>query len=93
MLSLGIKGAETNFTNLASPVEYRIYTSDKRVTPRGAECVIFSPGSERWLTSSCEAVVRKMEGAFIYNFCIEIHISFIMKFGENFREPSFSFLF
>lgn len=58
ILSVGIRGAENNFTSLSTPVEYRIYTTDRRVTPRGAQCAIFSPSSNDWQRSSCEVTVR-----------------------------------
>ncbi|XP_072038274.1 adhesion G-protein coupled receptor V1-like [Amphiura filiformis] len=53
VISVGIKGAEDNFTSLQTPVEYRVYTQNVRVTPKGASCVLFNGPSERWLTSHC----------------------------------------
>ncbi|PIK34165.1 putative G-protein coupled receptor [Apostichopus japonicus] len=54
VLSVGIRGAENNFTSLDTPVGYRIYTTDRRVTPRGAQCVLFRPSSNDWRPNSCE---------------------------------------
>ncbi|XP_030832667.1 adhesion G-protein coupled receptor V1 isoform X3 [Strongylocentrotus purpuratus] len=56
VMSVGIKGAETNFTNLLTPVRYRIYTGDSRVTPLGATCILYNGPSRQWLTSFCNVV-------------------------------------
>ncbi|XP_071506649.1 adhesion G-protein coupled receptor V1-like [Diadema antillarum] len=56
VLSVGIRGAETNFTSLATPVRYRIYTSDSRVTPLGATCVLYNGPSRQWLPTLCSVV-------------------------------------
>ena len=59
---MGIKGAESNFTSLSSPVVYRIYTEDERVTPKGASCILFNGPAERWLPDHCMVKVSDRLG-------------------------------
>jgi len=40
MFSIGIDGALTS--SLPTPVRYRVYTNDARVSPQGAKCVIWN---------------------------------------------------
>ncbi|XP_041464132.1 adhesion G-protein coupled receptor V1-like [Lytechinus variegatus] len=56
VLSVGIRGAEMNFTNLLTPVQYRISTGGSRVTPLGASCILYNGPSRQWLTSFCSVV-------------------------------------
>ncbi|XP_071965307.1 adhesion G-protein coupled receptor V1-like isoform X2 [Antedon mediterranea] len=67
VLSVGIKGREDEFSNLLNPVTYRVYTEDARVTPLGAECVIFNGPSERWLSTFCEA--KRIETGYVECEC------------------------
>ena len=40
IFSVGIENAETH--SLKTPVRYRVYTNDARISPRGAECVLWN---------------------------------------------------
>ena len=40
VFSVGVDGKLTG--TLSTPVRYRVYTSDARVSPKGAECVIWN---------------------------------------------------
>ncbi|XP_039258016.2 adhesion G-protein coupled receptor V1-like isoform X1 [Styela clava] len=59
---IGEKGAMSNkifsvsinekpIANLVNPVRYRIHTKDSRISPKGAECVLWNEASKRWLSS------------------------------------------
>ncbi|XP_033109462.1 adhesion G-protein coupled receptor V1-like [Anneissia japonica] len=67
VLSVAIRGREDDFSNLVEQVKYRVYTQDARVTPLGAECVIFNGPSERWLSTFCEA--NKIETGYVECQC------------------------
>ncbi|XP_038076858.1 adhesion G-protein coupled receptor V1-like isoform X2 [Patiria miniata] len=79
VLSVAIKGAEQNFTRLSTPVTYRIYTDNARVTPRGASCVIFNGPTERWRPDSCQILTQ--QGAYVECSCT--HLSDYAAQGET----------
>nr|CAB3264082.1 mucin-5AC [Phallusia mammillata] len=47
IFSVGVDGK--NIHTLTSPVKYRVYTKDLRISPKGAECVLWNEASSRWL--------------------------------------------
>ncbi|CAK8694047.1 unnamed protein product [Clavelina lepadiformis] len=49
IFSVGVD--ELIMTSLVTPVRYRIYTNDARISPKGAECVLWNEASQRWLSS------------------------------------------
>nr|XP_006812422.1 PREDICTED: G protein coupled receptor 98-like protein isoform X1 [Saccoglossus kowalevskii] len=56
VLSVGLKDRENDFTNLPTPVEYRIYTDDSRVTPQGADCLLWNVAAQRWFDDECSVL-------------------------------------
>ena len=40
VFSIGVDGKLTH--KLSTPVRYRVYTNDARISPQGAECVIWN---------------------------------------------------
>ncbi|XP_022110249.1 G-protein coupled receptor 98-like isoform X2 [Acanthaster planci] len=79
VLSVAIKGAEQNFTRLSSPVTYRIYADNARVTPLGASCVIFNRPTERWKPDDCQVLID--QGAYVECSCT--HLSDYAAQGET----------
>ncbi|XP_070543508.1 adhesion G-protein coupled receptor V1-like isoform X2 [Ptychodera flava] len=53
VLSVGLKGKEGDFSNLATPIQYRLYTDNSRVTPKGASCLLWNHAAQRWLNDEC----------------------------------------
>ncbi|XP_077988560.1 adhesion G-protein coupled receptor V1-like [Glandiceps talaboti] len=56
VFSVGLKGREADFSNIATPVQYRVYTDDARVTPKGADCLLWNQPAQRWLADECSVL-------------------------------------